>query len=279
MANALTTKARVKDRLQITATNFDDLIDRLILAVTARMERMCNRAFIQATYTHELYDGSDMYGTERCILMLKNAPALSIASVQYKTGLNSNPTWGDYDVDDYDVDMASGILYFASSLPRGKQNIRVTYSAGYAGSFLGIVTGWVFNVTPTGTVNGVNLTFTLPGNADEVIVYADGMRISSDNYTFTAGTDSIVFDSGNAPFSTISADYKPTTTSEDADDPTLPLELVEVCEEAVIRLFKRRDSEGRSSETFNESTITWSKDAFNAENIATVKNYRRGTFL
>ena len=241
MANALTTKARVKDRLQITATNFDDLIDRLIVAVTARIERMCNRFFIQATYTNELYDGSDIYGTGRSMIIVKNAPVLSIARIQYKTGLNSNPTWVDYTQDDYDADMAAGILYFHCSLPRGKQNIRITYTAGYAGDIIGIETGWVYNATPTGTVNGVNTTFTIPVSASQIIVYADGIRIATANISFTADTSTFTFLNGTQPFSTIAVDYKPTITSESDADPDLPLELVEVCEEAVIRIFKRRD--------------------------------------
>jgi hypothetical protein len=278
MADALTTKTRVKDRLQLTGVTFDDLIDRLIVATTKRISQMCNRRFLQATYTNELYDGSDLHGSRRAMLILKNAPVHTITSVQYKTGLNSNPTWEDYDEDDYDVDMDLGILYMDGVLPTGKRNIRVTYNAGYSGNSIGITDGWVFNSTPTGTVNGVNLIFTLAADADEVIVYADGLRVQSSNVTHTEGTDEFTLAAGQAPFSTISADYLPTTTSSSEDD-TLPEDLVEVCEEVVARLFKRRDSEGRSSETFQESSISWRVDVFTRENLATIRNYRRGNYL
>lgn len=279
MSEALTTKARVKDRLQITETAFDDFFDRLIVATSKRIGQMCNRRFLRATYTNELYDGSNVDGGPVKALLLKNAPVQVLTSIEYKSGPNSNPTWYEFDEDDYDIDMRLGIVYPKHPLPLGKQNIRVTYTAGYDGHSLGIQSGWVFNVTPSGTANGVNLVFTLPADADEVVVYADGLRISPDNYTFTAGADTLTFDAGQAPFSTISVDYLPTDTSSSDDDPTLPEDLVEVCEEAVVRIFKRKESEGRTQESFQESSITWSENVFTKENLATIKNYRRGSFL
>lgn len=278
MSDALTTKARVKERLQITVTDFDDLFDRLIVATTKRISQMCNRRFLQATYTRQLYDGCNASGGRISTLLLRNAPVHTISTIEYKSGPNSSPTWTAFDEDDYDADMATGILYFRFLLPAGKQNIRITYNAGWSGQSIGIADGWVFNSTPSGSANGVNLEFTLSEDADEVIVYADGIRIAAANYTFTAGTDTITFDSGSQPFSTISVDYLPTTTSSDDDD-TLPEDLVEVCEEVVVRLFKRRDSEGRSQESFGESSITWTTDVFSRENRATIKNYRRGGFI
>lgn len=67
---------------------------------------------------------------------------------------------------------------------------------------------WV-EATPTGTINGTNGTFTLPEDASEVIVFADGVWVVESSYTFTPGTDSIVFTSGLQPFSSIRVLYKP----------------------------------------------------------------------
>lgn len=67
---------------------------------------------------------------------------------------------------------------------------------------------WV-KVTPSGTVNGVNTTFTLPENADQVMVFADGLLIDESNYSFTTGTDTIEFNSGQQPFSTVKSLYVP----------------------------------------------------------------------
>lgn len=276
--DALTTKSRVKDRMELTATNFDDLLDRLILSVTARIEQMCNRRFIQATYTNELHDGSDIYDTKRTILMVKNSPVQAITSVQYKSGLNSDPTWNSYDADDYDVDLTAGLLYFKGSLPKGRQNVRITYTGGFSGYSIGVNNFWFFNVTPTGTVDGSNGTFTLPEDASQVIVYADGVRLAASNVTFTEGEAEFTIAEGYEPYTTIAVDYLRENAAGDSDL-GLPLEIVEVCEEAVVRLFKRRESEGRSSESFNESSITWNENIFTKENLTAIKNWRRSSFI
>lgn len=276
--DALTTKVRIKDRLQITATTFDDLFDNLILAITARIEQMTGRRFIQGTYTSELHDGSDNYGSLRTALIVKNAPVQTVSSVQYKAGSNSTPLWTAFDEDDYDLDADAGILYFHSGLPRGMRNIRVTYTGGFSGYSIGVNNFWFFNVTPTGTVNGSNLTFTLPEDATQVIVYADGLREAAANVIFVAGTATFTLAAGRAPSSTIAVDYLRENAAEDSDL-YLPADLVEVCEKAVVKTFKRRESEGKSSETFQESSIVWEKSVFTEEDLATIRNYRRGYYL
>ena len=201
----LTTKSRVKNRLGITTTSFDGLMDALIGGVTDRMERMAGRRFKQTAYSNELYDGSDIYGSAGLILIIKNGPITGAPTLEYKTGSNANPTWVDYSVEDYAIDNATGLIHMKGSLPQGKQNVRITYTGGFIINF-------------TGTYD-----------------------IESDH--------------------------------------TLPLELTEVCEKAVVRSFKKRDSEGRSSESFEGSSITWEEDVFLAEDIAIIKNYRRGGFV
>jgi hypothetical protein len=273
--DALTTKERIKERLTITATGFDNIIDTLILAVTARIQQMTGRRFIQATYTHELHDGSDTFGSFRQYIVLKNGPVQSISSVQYNAGTRSNPIWTEFDLDDYDVDLQLGALIFRGYMPAGHQNIRVTYTGGYSGYSLGISNFWFFNVTPTGAVNGTNRTFTLPETADQVIVYADGMREAAVNVTHTPGTNTFTLAPGRAPNTAIAVDYKRSVATSDADY-HLPADLVDVCERAVVYLFKARDNEGKTSESFQESSITWRDSIFNAEMRGTIKNYRRG---
>lgn len=276
--DALTTKERIKDRLTLVGTGFDDLLNNLILAITARIEALCDRRFIQATYTNELHDGSDLYGSCRDILITRNAPIAAITSVEYKTGSNTSPVWTAFTEDDYDADEQLGLLYFSAPLPRGKRNIRLTYTAGFSGYSIGVNNFWFFNITPTGTVNGVNLTFTLPEDASQVIVYVDGMREASANVTFTTGTATFTLAAGRAPSSTIVVDYLRENAAEDSDL-SLPLEVVEVCEKAVVRTFKKRDAEGRTSESFAESSVTWDEQVFTDEDRATLRNYRRGYHL
>lgn len=276
--DALTTKDRVKERMQITVTTFDDFLDRLILSVTARIEQMTGRRFIQATYNNEIHDGSDVQGGVRTHLIVKNAPLQTVSSIQWNAGTNSSPNWETFDEDDYFTDLEAGIITFPSGLPSGFRNIRVTYTGGFSGYSIGVNNFWLFNVVPTGNVNGTNRTFTLPEDATQVIVYADGLREAASNVTFTEGTDSFTLAVGRAPSSTIAVDYLRENAAEDADV-YLPEDLVETCEEAVVRLFKRRDSEGRTSETFQESSITWSRTVFTSEDLATIRNYRRGYYV
>ena len=275
MANALTTKARIKERIGITVTNWDDFIDRLILSVTKRMENMCSREFTLDTYTNELHDGSDFQASGRFNLITRNAPISTITKIEYKQGLNINPTWVEFSENDYDVDETAGIITFKYLLPRGQRNIRITYAAGWDGYDIAVTGLWKFNVTPTGTVNGSNRTFTLPEEASEVIVYVDGTRELASNVTFTSGGTSFTLAAGRAPYSSIAVDYK-STAADSGSDPTLPEDLVDVCERAVIHLFKKRESEGRSQESFQESSITWQGSVFDAEMLRTIKNYRRG---
>lgn len=276
--DALTTIERIKDRLAIDVTGFDDVLTRMILSATARIEAMCGRRFVQGTYTHELHDGSDISGTRRRFLVLKNAPVSTIATIEYQAGTNSNPDWRELDEDSYHADLASGLVDVPGGLPAGFQNIRVTYTGGFSGYSYGIENFWIFNATPTGAVDGSNLTFTLPEDATQVIVYADGMREAASNVTFVQGSASFTLAAGRAPTSTIAVDYLRENATEDSDY-YLPADLVEVCEKAVVKAFKRRDSEGRSSETFQESSITWERSVFTAEDLATIKNYRRGYYL
>ena len=273
--DALTTKERIKTRLTLTVATFDSLIDSLILAVTARIQQATDRRFIQATYTNELHNGSDIYGSKRAMLILKNGPVQSVATVQEKLGTNTVPNWTTIDANDYTCDLSTGMILFHGCMPSGMQNVRVTYTGGYSGYTIGVNNFWVFNSPVTGLVNGSNLTFTLPETADQVIIYADGAREVSSNVTFTAGTDTFTLAAGRAPYSTIVVDYKKSVVVG-LQDFNLPADLVDVCERAVVLLFKRRDSEGKSSETFQESSISYRDDVFTKEMQATIRNYRRG---
>ena len=55
---------------------------------------------------------------------------------------------------------------------------------------------------------------------------------------------------------------------------TVPFELIDLAERLCVKLFKKRDKEGRSQETFRESSVTWG--AFlSSEDIAIIQNYKR----
>lgn len=199
LTRALTTKTRIKSRLGITTTSFDDLLDTQITGVTGMIETMTGRTF-EADDFVELYNGQDVYGDKQKFLILRKAPVNTITSIEYKSGNNETPTWFELSENDYDIDMSLGIVRVYSHIPKGIQNIRVTYNAGYLIDF-------------------------------------------TDPYTSSVHT--------------------------------LPFDLTEVTEQVVTSLFKKRESEGKIQESFQESSISWREEMFTDEQKRIIKNYRR----
>lgn len=199
---ALTSESRVKNRLAITASDLDTVIKRMIYAATDFIERACGGVrFKETTYTQQLYNGSQLNDANARLfyLVLKNAPVSSISAFQYRTGSRSNPTWVDFAADDYEPMNDIGMLHVHGGLPKGEQNIRVSYVGGYKIDF-----------------------------ANE---FDDSLH-------------------------------------------TLPYELSDLCEKLVVKLLKRRESEGRSQESFNNSSITWGYFLEDADKTV-IANYRR----
>ena len=201
---ALTSISKVKDRLGISATDAtrDAVFTSMIYAVTDYIERACGGVrFKRSTFTQELYNGSMLgdFNPRLPYLILNNGPLISISSFQYRTGSRSNPTWVDFGADDYEPMLDSAMIYVSGGLPRGLQNIRITYIAGYLIDF-----------------------------TDE---YNDAVH-------------------------------------------TLPHDISDLCERLVTKLIKRRESEGRSQESFNNSSINWGA-YLEKHDEAILANYRR----
>lgn len=196
----LTSTTRIKNKLGITSSSFDNVIKRLIYSVTDRIEKQTGRRFERATYTNETYNGEDILESRKKFIVVKNAPISTISSFQYDAGDNTTPSWTDFLATDYDSLDEDGIIRVYQSVPRGLNNIRISYTGGYL--------------------------------------------IDFDN---------------------------------EFDDSlhTLPYDITEVCERAVIRLFKRRESEGKSAETFETSSITWSGEVFDDDDKQVISNYKR----
>ena len=72
-----------------------------------------------------------------------------------------------------------------------------------------IPTARVLDYAPEEAVNGVNLVFTLPVSASQVVVYADGSRVKGGGADYTHSGDTITFASGRQPYSALSIDYLP----------------------------------------------------------------------
>ena len=193
----LTTKERIKDRIGLTTSNFDTLLDRLIAAATDIIESECGgRRFKETTYTNEVYS---IYNSQQKMVALKNIPIGTVTGVQYRAGLKSNPNWTDFNTDDWEVvtDGKSGLIKIWG-IPHDINQLRVSYTAGF-------------------TIDFSN-----------------------------AGTSSH----------------------------TLPADLSDMAERLTIKLFKKRENEGKLSETFEGTTVQW-KELFDEIDNNTLARYRR----
>lgn len=127
---ALTTKARVKDRLGMSEDGFDTVIDRMIAAVTDLVENLCGgRRFLRTTYTNEVIT---IHNAHQKILAVRHVPLVSVSSLQYRAGLKSNPNYTDFNTDDWEIlnDGRSGLIR-VWGLSADINFIRISYVAGY----------------------------------------------------------------------------------------------------------------------------------------------------
>jgi hypothetical protein len=206
---ALTTLARVKDRLQITQPDFDSVLTRTINAATDYIERQCGKTglekipndghFMSKTYVNEVYS---VFGKKQIYLVLRNAPVSVLTSFQWRAGTPSNPNWTSFITDQYELleDGTTGIIRVYGVMPRLYSNmLRATYTAGY-------LIDWQ-----------------------------------------NAGNGSTH---------------------------TLPADLTNLCENLVVRIFKRRLLDGKASENIQGATTSWRNnlDSFDQD---VINEYRR----
>lgn len=140
---ALTTLARVKDRLTLTNTDFDTKLVRMINAATEYIQNACGgRQFMQATYTNEVYSPGN---SGEDTLLLRQTPVFSISSLQYRAGTPSAPSWTSFLVDQYELInprpmpgntgnmwYPEGMVRIYGSMSSSFANqVRVSYLAGY----------------------------------------------------------------------------------------------------------------------------------------------------
>lgn len=197
--HSLTNLTRVKNRLTLDTPAFDAVLERMIGAVTDRVEGECNRRFKSTTYTSEVYSYDE--GTQRRYVFLNQTPVTALTSLSYRAGTPSNPSWTAFGADDYELmgDGKSGLVRVYGGIPRGVNTVRATYTAGYL--------------------------------------------IDWDNIT-------------------------------DTTKHTLPFDLTDLCERMVVKEFKKRESEGRSAESFEGGSVTWEK-LLNDDDKEIVNRYRR----
>lgn len=149
VSHALSSLSRVKGRLEISVSTYDTVLTQLLNEATDFIEAKCGRRFKSTTYTNEIYDGGDGGIVD---LILRHAPVTALSAFSYRTGTISTPVWTAMDADSYELDRSgrTGIICIVEGyLPAGRNNIRVTYTAGYLIDF---------------TTEGTPATHNLPGD-------------------------------------------------------------------------------------------------------------------
>ncbi len=131
---ALTTLQRVKDRMKITSTDGDSVLQRLINSATDYIESNCGRRFMRSTYMNELHS---LRGNGEEYLTLRQWPVTALSAFEYRAGSPSNPSWTAFLPDQFELveDGASGLVRVYGALGpffySGTNAIRATYTAGY----------------------------------------------------------------------------------------------------------------------------------------------------
>lgn len=122
-AGNLTTLQNVKEYLGKTDNSSDPLLERLITAASASISQYTNRNLLTASYT-ETSDGLGNFYT-----CTKNFPVTAVASVTIdgvSIPISSGPLDNGFFFD------AWGVGVRGCQFNRGRQNVTITYTAGYA---------------------------------------------------------------------------------------------------------------------------------------------------
>lgn len=129
--NSLTTVERFKEYHGITVDTHDTVISRLIIGVSAFVEKYCKREFKRQAFTNVEYNGR---GTSK--LLLKHYPIDSgqTFSIQERGGLGhdwGSTDWDSFESADYRVDYEKGIVVANRNFQEGFLNFRASYTAGF----------------------------------------------------------------------------------------------------------------------------------------------------
>lgn len=129
----LITLSQAKAFMQITVSDYDDLITDYIQMVSAEIEAYTNRTFTKADYNEALeirnsrLDQGDYLGLQmqhdRLYIRLRHTPVQTVTSVTQR-GVT-------IDSDNYTVDTKAGIMTFYTPVSDYKGQLVANYTAGY----------------------------------------------------------------------------------------------------------------------------------------------------
>jgi hypothetical protein len=279
---ALTTLSRVKDRLDITIDDKDAVLTRMINSVTDYIERECGKTgleaypndghFVQKTYTNDVYTAR---GRNQEHLVLRNSPVTYLTVTGNLTAGSTSVTVAPY------IGIVAGMpLYNIQGLfPQGTTVATVGTSGALTMSQPASVslTGAVFEISGlisfqwrSGTPSNPQWTsfiqdqFELDqqGRSGIIRVYGSipGLYNNMIRATYVAGYPVDWQNAGNG------ASHQ------------LPSDLSNLCENIVVRIYKRRQLDGKASENIAGATTAW-RDGLDSFDQNVINNYRRPALI
>lgn len=136
---ALTSLTKVKNYLGISDTSADTFLTYTINAVTDMIEKYCGgRRFLQTAYastddntlagnaTAQIFDTNEQHR-----IFFNQWPVKSVEKVEFRGGTPAQPQWFTFDPQGYYFYLKEGYVYFFMRLPKVKQGLRLSYTAGY----------------------------------------------------------------------------------------------------------------------------------------------------
>lgn len=236
----LTTLAAVKNYLGITLPAQDKVISSLISRESMVIQNWTGRVFPTVTRTSFWVNGS---GSDR--LMLPDAPIISVSALQIGTYVilpSPDGIQQGFTYDDTMIYLKPG-AYTDSKFPRGYQNVKATWLAGYRTSETDFVpAGAAPTITPMAggsAVSAVGVVYASTGNAMTQV----GSLPLVGQFSFAAGAFSFNQSDYNAQV-TMTYDY-------------VPAAVEQACIEMVGLDLKQRDNLGVQSKSLAGETVSY----------------------
>lgn len=129
-ANALTTTSMAKTYLKIlplSDTSQDALVELLINASSTYLQAECDRSFVAQSVTEK------RHGRSSNLILLKEWPVNTITELRIDSAAIFTDPATLIDPTAYQIaDDGNSVLLLAQKFPKGYNNVRVIYNAGYA---------------------------------------------------------------------------------------------------------------------------------------------------
>ena len=234
----LTSVARTKTYLGMTANTSDTVIGQLVARASDQVIRWCSNTFERTSHTNARYDG---FGS--AVLRLPDTPVITVSRVLL--GTTSIPASADGIAAGYQFDELNVFLFGGYLFNSGKRQVGVDYVSGYATTQADYVPAANGPYTITPTTGGYAAADLGVSNTTSGTAYARVVGVPlTGNYSYSEGVYTFnATDTGAAV--TMAYDYVPGAV-----------------EQAVIELvgtsLKQRDNLGVSSRSLRDESISYS---------------------